>query len=233
VSHAHTWYTNQTGSFKDIKSLGANTVRVVLSSGHRWTENDAADVSQVISLGKSNRLICLLEVHDTTGYGEQGGAITPAQAAGCWEGIKSALVGHEDYINIGNEPYGNNNYSGWTTDTSAAVKKLRNAGLQHAIMVDAPNWGQDWAFVMRDNARTVASADPDHNTIFSIHRYGVFDTAAEVNNYLDTFVKNNLPIVVGEFGNNHSDGGPDEDTIMATGQPPTPRPLTTASPPPR
>ncbi|MDQ1292856.1 MAG: mannan endo,4-beta-mannosidase [Actinomycetota bacterium] len=220
VSHAHTWYTNRTGSFKDIKSLGANTVRVVLSSGHRWTKNDAADVSRVISLCTSNRLICVLEVHDTTGYGEQSGAITLAQAADYWVGIKSALVGHEDHIivNIGNEPYGNNSYSGWTADTSAAIKKLRNAGLQHAIMVDAPNWGQDWAFVMRDNAKTVASADPNHNTIFSIHMYGVFDTAAEVKSYLNTFVKNNLPIVVGEFGSNHSDGDPDEDAIMATCQ---------------
>jgi mannan endo-1,4-beta-mannosidase len=35
VSHAHTWFSDQTGAFADIKSLGANTVRVVLSSGDR------------------------------------------------------------------------------------------------------------------------------------------------------------------------------------------------------
>src|SRR5215207_8649654 len=36
TSHAHVWYQNQTSSFANIKSLGANTVRVVLSGG-RWT----------------------------------------------------------------------------------------------------------------------------------------------------------------------------------------------------
>src|SRR4051794_12672456 len=74
VNHAHTWYPSQTSSFANIKSLGANTVRVVLSSGDRWTKNSASDVANVISLCKANRLICVLEVHDTTGYGEEGAA---------------------------------------------------------------------------------------------------------------------------------------------------------------
>ncbi|WP_179201259.1 cellulase family glycosylhydrolase, partial [Streptomyces scabiei] len=121
-------------------------------------------------------------------------------------------------VNIGNEPYGNNNYAGWTADTKAAIQKLRTAGFDHTIMVDAPNWGQDWAFTMRDNAASVFAADPDANTIFSIHMYGVFDTAAEVNDYLNRFVSARLPIVVGEFGHDHSDGNPDEDAILATAQ---------------
>lgn len=110
VGHAHTWYANRTGAFKDIRSLGANTVRVVLGSGQRWTKNNASDVSRVISLCTTNRLICVLEDHDTTGYGEQSGAITLSKAADYWGELKSVLVGHEEHviINIGNEPYGNN-----------------------------------------------------------------------------------------------------------------------------
>ncbi|MFD2357466.1 cellulose binding domain-containing protein [Nonomuraea ferruginea] len=68
---------------------------------------------------------------------------------------------------------------------------------------------------MRDNARTVFDSDPDRNVIFSIHMYGVFDTAAEITAYMDAFRTAGLPLVVGEFGHNHSDGNPDEDTIMA------------------
>ncbi|WP_457659223.1 carbohydrate-binding domain-containing protein [Streptomyces anulatus] len=48
--------------------------------------------------------------------------------------------------------------------------------------------------------------------------YGVYDTAAEVQDYLNHFVDNRLPIVVGEFGDAHSDGNPDEGAIMATAQ---------------
>ncbi|MER5220011.1 glycoside hydrolase family 5 protein [Streptomyces flaveus] len=220
VNHAHTWYPDRISSLAHIKAKGANTVRVVLSSGDRWTRNDTADVANVVSQCKQNRLICVLEVHDTTGYGEQNGAVTLSRAADYWISVQSALTGQEDYVivNIGNEPYGNTNYANWTADTKAAIQKLRGAGFDHTIMVDAPNWGQDWAFTMRDNAASVFAADPDANTIFSIHMYGVFDTAAEITDYLNRFVAAKLPIVVGEFGHDHSDGNPDEDAILATAQ---------------
>jgi mannan endo-1,4-beta-mannosidase len=217
VNHAHTWYQQQTSSFANIKALGANTVRVVLASGQRWTKNDTADVANVISLCKGNRLICVLEVHDTTGYGEQSGAATLDQAVDYWLSISSALAGQEKYVivNIGNEPYGNQGYGTWAADTANAIKRLRAAGLTHTIMVDAPNWGQDWSFTMRDNAASVFAADPQRNTVFSIHMYGVFDTAAEITDYLGRFRTAKLPIVVGEFGFDHSDGNPDEDTILS------------------
>ncbi|MER5844100.1 cellulase family glycosylhydrolase [Streptomyces prasinus] len=220
VNHAHTWYADRIGSLAHIKAKGANTVRVVLSSGDRWTANDAADVANVVAQCKQNRLICVLEVHDTTGYGEQSGAVSLSRAADYWIGVRSALTGQEDHVivNIGNEPHGNTGYANWTADTKAAIQKLRNAGFDHTLMVDAPNWGQDWAFTMRDNAASVFAADPDANTVFSIHMYGVFDTAAEVSDYLGRFVSARLPIVVGEFGHDHSDGNPDEDAILAVTQ---------------
>ncbi|MGW3683467.1 cellulase family glycosylhydrolase [Streptomyces prasinus] len=220
VNHAHTWYADRIGSLAHIKAKGANTVRVVLSSGDRWTANDAADVANVVAQCKQNRLICVLEVHDTTGYGEQSGAVSLSRAADYWIGVRSALTGQEDHVivNIGNEPHGNTGYANWTADTKAAIQKLRDAGFDHTLMVDAPNWGQDWAFTMRDNAASVFAADPDANTVFSIHMYGVFDTAAEVSDYLGRFVSARLPIVVGEFGHDHSDGNPDEDAILAVTQ---------------
>ncbi|UCM91177.1 cellulase family glycosylhydrolase [Streptomyces marincola] len=220
VNHAHTWFRNETDALGHIKALGANTVRVVLSSGQRWERNDEADVSAVIDNCKRNRLICVLEVHDTTGYGEQSGAASLDQAADYWIDVQGALAGQEQYVilNIGNEPYGNSNTSGWTADTRAAIQKLRAAGFDHTIMVDAPNWGQDWSGTMRANARSVFDSDPDRNVIFSVHMYGVYDTAAEIRDYLNAFVSAGLPILVGEFGHNHSDGNPDEDTILATTQ---------------
>ncbi|MER5703323.1 cellulase family glycosylhydrolase [Micromonospora sp. NPDC002296] len=220
VNHAHTWYAQQTSSFANVKALGANTVRVVLASGDRWAKNDTADVTNVISLCKANKLICVLEVHDTTGYGEQAGAITLDRAVDYWLSISSALAGQEKYVivNIGNEPYGNQGYGTWATDSANAIKRLRAAGLTHTIMVDAPNWGQDWSFTMRDNAASVFAADPQKNTVFSIHMYGVFDTAAEITDYLGRFRTAKLPIVVGEFGFDHSDGNPDEDTILSYSQ---------------
>ncbi|UKJ65425.1 cellulase family glycosylhydrolase [Cellulosimicrobium cellulans] len=214
VNHAHAWYPSQTQSFADIRAAGANTVRVVLSGG-RYGTSSASDVSAVIERCKQNQLVCILENHDTTGYGEDGSARSLASAAQYWTSIASVLRGQERYvmINIGNEPFGNSGFQSWTTDTIAAIQTLRGAGLAHTLVVDAPNWGQDWSFTMRDNAPTVAAADG--NVVFSVHMYGVFDTGAEVRAYLDSFTSRGLPIMVGEFGDHHSDGNPDEATIMS------------------
>ncbi|SDK49529.1 cellulase family glycosylhydrolase [Nonomuraea jiangxiensis] len=219
VSHAHTWFPTQTSSFAAIKALRANTVRVVLSGG-RWPANSASDVANIVSLCRTNRLICVLENHDTTGYGEQSGAYTLDQAVTYWNSVRSALTGTEDFIviNIGNEPIGNNNAASWTSATTSAISRMRSLGFQHLLMVDAPNWGQDWQFTMRDNAQAVFNSDPQRNTVFSIHMYGVFDTAAEITAYLSAFQTAGLPLVIGEFGHDHSDGNPDEDTIMAQAQ---------------
>jgi len=223
INHPHTWFKTQTSSFANIKAAGANAVRVVLSGG-RWQPADTAtDVANVINLCKTNRLICVLENHDTTGFNEQGGAVSLDQSVNYWISVQSALTGQENYVilNIGNEPFGNGgspNSTTWPTATAAAIQRLRNAGFQHTIMVDAPNWGQDWNFVMRDNAPTVRAADPSGNVIFSVHMYGVYDTAAEVTSYINSFTSRSLALCVCEFGFNHSDGNPDEDTIMSATQ---------------
>lgn len=221
VNHAHTWYPGETQSLADIKAFGANTVRVVLSDGHRWTENGPEEVAGIVDDCKTNRLICVLEVHDTTGYGEDAEAGTLDQAADYWVGLKDVLAGQEDYviINIGNEPWGNTDPAGWTAPTTAAVQKLRDAGFAHTIMVDAPNWGQDWEGVMRANAQAVYDADTTGNLIFSIHMYSVYNTAEAVTDYLNAFVDAGLPLLIGEFGGPADQyGDPDEDTMMATAE---------------
>ncbi|MFV2197987.1 cellulase family glycosylhydrolase [Nocardiopsis sp. LOL_012] len=218
VSHAHTWYPQELDSLAGIKSLGANAVRVVLSSGDRWTENDAADVANVVAECKAHRLICVLEVHDTTGYGEESAAATLDQAVDYWLRVQEAVEGEEDYVlvNIGNEPYGNDaaTNEAWAADTSAAIDRLRGAGFEHTLVVDAPNWGQDWQGTMRQQAQGVFDSDPHANTVFSIHMYGVYEQESTVVGYLESFVDAGLPLIVGEFGHDHSDGNPDEDAIM-------------------
>lgn len=221
VNHAHTWYPGETQSLADIKATGANTVRVVLSDGYRWTKNSPTEVAGIVAQCKANRLICVLEVHDTTGYGEDSAAGTLDHAADYWISLKDVLAGQESYviINIGNEPWGNTNPAGWTAPTISAVQKLRNAGFQHTIMVDAPNWGQDWQGVMRANAQSVYDADTTGNLIFSIHMYSVYNTAQAVTDYLHAFVDAGLPILIGEFGGPADQyGDPDEDTMMATAE---------------
>lgn len=219
VNHPHNWFMEQTSSLAHIKAKGANTVRVVLSSGAFWEQNSADDVANVIALCKANELVCVLEVHDTTGYIETP-AISLGDAVDYWKSIKSVLDGEEAYviINLGNEPYGNESTEGWLDDTTAAIVEMREAGFEHMLMVDAPNWGQDWESVMLNNAADVLASDENGNTVFSIHMYGVYEDATDIENYISTFVNAGLPIVVGEFGHLHSDGDPDEDAILSVAE---------------
>ena len=222
VNHMHTWFPEQTSAFPRTKAKGANTVRVVLSNGHvpGWIKNSASDVANVINLCKQNKLVCVLEVHDTTGFGESSDAASLAQAVAYWKEIKSVLVGQEAYaiINLGNEPYGNVNASAWVNATKNAITAMRTAGFQHMLMVDAPNWGQDWEFHMRDNAQSIFNTDSLHNTVFSIHMYEIYDTAEEIEDYILHFVNAGLPLVIGEFGPRHGDGNVDEDAILRLAQ---------------
>lgn len=220
VNHPHKWYTSQTSSWANIKATGANTIRVVLSTGALWQKSTTTEITQVINLCKDNKLVCVLEVHDTTGYGSSSGAVTLSQAADYWVSVKSALQGQERYaiVNLGNEPYNSATDTAWVTQTKNAITKLRNAGISNALMADGPGWGQDPNLLMRNNASSIFNSDPQRNVIFSVHMYGVYGSSSTVSSYLNWFADNRLPLVVGEFGSQHSGVTVAVDTILATAQ---------------
>lgn len=220
INHAHTWYPDKTTkALTDIAATGANSVRVVLANGGQWTRTPGADVASIISQCKAAKLVCVLEVHDSTGFGESSAATNISNAANYWvsSDIKNAIIGQEDYVivNIANEPYGNNTSAAtYTSETSAAIKTLRNAGLTHLIMVDAPAWGQDWQNIMRDNAATIFAADSLSNTVFSVHMYEVYNNATTIQNYLTSFQAKGFALIVGEFGTENNGNNVDEASIL-------------------
>ena len=76
-------------------------------------------MSNIVNECKSNNLVCILEDHDTTGYGDTAYAADAkslSDAVQFWKSVGSAVKGQEDYvmINLGNEPDGNNTASQWT-----------------------------------------------------------------------------------------------------------------------
>ena len=223
VNHAHAWYTNRTQqALADIASVEANSVRVVLSDGQQWTRTSATEVANIIQWAKNNNLIAILEVHDVTGSGEQSSAGTLYNATSYWIDIASTLQGQEDYviINIANEPFGNGvPESSWIDGHIQAIQRIRSAGLTHTLLIDAANWGQDWQEVMLNNASTVAAADSQNNTMFSVHMYEVYQDRAKIEGYVSNFLStHNLPLIVGEFGADHYGNNVDEDSILAVAE---------------
>lgn len=220
-THPDVWYQGEWDSYGEISDLGANTIRVVLGSGQRdWGITTPDRVADIVAECKAQRVICVLEVHDTTGYGEESGAATLDEAVDFWEGMYDVLAGEEAYVlvNIGNEPIGNTDAGQWTQATVDAIERMRDIGFEHTLVVDAPNWGQDWQQVMLANAPQVFAADPDANTLFSIHMYQVYGTAQSVVDYFDAFEAMNLPLIVGEYAYTHQGENVAWETIQAEAQ---------------
>jgi mannan endo-1,4-beta-mannosidase len=215
INHSHTWYKNDSAvAIPAMAKAGANTVRIVLSNGVQWTEDSVDSVKSIISQCEQNRMIAVLEVHDATGKNEQSALLA---AANYFVKIKDALIGKEDrvIINIANEWMGDWNSANWATGYKAAIPIIRNAGLKHTILCDAGGWGQ-YGQSVKDGGKAVFDADALKNTMFAIHMYGTAGKDANtIKTNIDGVIDQNLCLIIGEFGWNHSDGDVDEATIMS------------------
>jgi mannan endo-1,4-beta-mannosidase len=225
VNYPYAWFRTQHNTAQklaDIASTCSNTVRVVLSNGEQWTRTSGEEIAAIIAAAKANNLVTMLEIHDSTGYGDVNSnsapnAANPQTAVDYWlsEDIRAAINGEEGFvlINIANEAFGNfataqQDRTQWVNFYTGAIQELRTAGLTHTLVVDAPNWGQDWSNSMRDgtSAQTVFDADVNKNVIFSVHMYQVYNTATKVQTYLQAFVDKSLPLIIGEFAADHGEG---------------------------
>ena len=186
VNYPYTWFQsrNTQQDLAAIAATGANTVRIVLSTGGQWARVNGPQVTQLIQWCKDLRMIAVLEVHDSTGWSEQASAVPISNATAYWPSsdIRAAINGQENFviINIANEPFGNNTTANYTPDTITAIQALRSAGLTHNIMIDAANWGQDWSNTMRTNAMQLWNADTLRNLTFSVHMYEVYQSLSTV-----------------------------------------------------
>lgn len=223
VNYPYAWYStrNTQQDFNAIAAAGANAVRIVMATGARWTRTNGSTLSSLIGWAKAARLVAVVEVHDMTGYSEQSGSVPLSNATSYWtnQEIVNALRGQEAFvvINVANEPNGNNTSDTWASSHVTAVQALRNAELGHTLMVDAPNWGQDWTNAMRDGGgAAIWDADTEKNLVFSVHMYDVYSEGSTVSAYFNNFLSRySAPLVVGEFASDHgSSGNVDEAAIM-------------------
>lgn len=222
VNVPHAWLPQHTmRSLSDISATGANTVRIVLSDGTRWRRTPPREVARLIAAAKRRRMIVMLEVHDTTGWGLAPEASHLGATLPYWFDLRDVLRGQEDHVlvNFGNEPMAGATTPGmWLEAHRTAIAALRAAGLRHTLVVDAPDYGQDSSNTMRTLAPTLFEADPQRNLIFSVHMYQTYGAPEPIRAYFDAFQAARLPFIVGEFGMDHQGEPVDEDTIFALSQ---------------
>lgn len=214
INHPYSWFKDQLETaIPAIAGTGANSVRVVLSDGQQWTKDPIEDVEKIVELCKDNKMICILEVHDNTGFDEVDRLLNTVDY---WVEMKPVLDDNKEYVilNISNEWVGEWDAETWYQGYSQAIKKLREADIENTIMIDAAGWGQ-YAEPIGKYGKTLLEEDPDRNIVFSVHMYGTAGKSPRViQQNLKYATNNDLCVVVGEFGYNHSDGDVDEEFIM-------------------
>ena len=221
VNHGHAWFAGKAENDESIlettlsalEELGCNTVRVVLADGEQWTKTSLEELEMVIESCKAHNLVAVLEVHDATCKSETNSLLEAAQF---FVDAKDVLIGQEDYviINIANEWGGYNQFATWRKGYCKVIPMLREAGLAHTIMVDAPSGGQQ-AIAIEKGGTEVFESDPLENVMFAVHMYGTAGGSAEkIKNNLKYATDMGFCVCVGEFGHNHSDGDIDEAYVM-------------------
>ncbi|MDR0197571.1 MAG: glycoside hydrolase family 5 protein [Oscillospiraceae bacterium] len=215
VNHSHTWFKDKLDTaLGAIAATGANTVRIVLSNGERWNKDEAADVRRVTEKCAELEMIAVLEVHDATGSND---AEDLMKAVDYWIEIKDVLIGNEAYVivNVANEWYGDRNGEDWRDGYIEAITRLRGAGIKNTIIVDAAGWGQ-YPKSIHDFGREVFDSDKLRNTVFSIHMYeyaGKNEKTVKVN--IDRALDIGVPVIIGEFGQRHTNGKVAFETILS------------------
>ncbi len=214
INHPHSWFKDKDDiALAAIAETGANCVRIVCGDGQQYARDSAETLSRLVERCKALEMIAILEVHDITGKDELSAL---EKTVDYWIEVKDALIGNEAYVllNIANEWVGTWDSDIWTQGYTAAIPRLREAGIKNTIIVDAAGWGQ-YAKSISDGGEEVFAADPLQNTMFSIHMYGSAGKNDRViRQNLARVTEKGLCVIVGEFGYNHSDGDVDEAFIM-------------------
>lgn len=214
INHSHCWYKDYDETALDaIRASGANCVRIVLSDGERWDKDTPEDLLNVIEAARERELISIVEVHDGTGSDE---IESLQRITDFWIEMADVLKGSENYciLNIANEWVGSWDNDLWKQGYEQAIPQIREAGIENVLMVDSAGWGQ-YGRSLRTSGYDVFMADSKHNTMFSVHMYGMsgrFEWLIRYN--LEGATSQNLCVCVGEFGYKHTDGDVKEDYLM-------------------
>lgn len=201
------FWLDRTGrsSFSEIAKTGANTVRIVWS-----IEGKADELDAVLKNAFKQKLFPIIELHDATGDWSKLDLLIDYWTR---PEIAATIAKHQRYtiVNIGNEVGDKVPLTQYREGYIRAIKRLREVGYRVPLMIDAPEWGKDIA-TLRAAGPALIQADPLHNILLSVHMWWPkmwgYD-AERVRAELQQSVAENLPLIIGEFGDrwDDSEGG--------------------------
>ena len=203
MNSPHAWFGRDAlNALPSIAGLGFNAIRVV------WTVDlPVYELEIVLNNVLQNKMIPILEFHDLTGRSDPSEFLRFIDTM--ISRYASLLEGKEDRVilNIANEWGGNLlSHETWRDSYQEAVRRLRGAGIDHLLIIDAAGWGQDPNSILR-YGKDIYEADPLQNVAFSIHTYekwrSKYSRKYSIAENFEKFQQSGLAVIVGEFAHLH------------------------------
>jgi mannan endo-1,4-beta-mannosidase len=205
INHPVAWFqANAIDWMEQIATTGANSVRIVWET----TRGDPAIVRASIERAVELGMVPMVELHDVTGGSDVN---QPAQMAQYYvDEMRDILLEFEPYllVNIANE-WGawESTAEEWVQAYRPAISILRDAGINHTLVIDANDNGQRGATIVAEGAGLL-EADPQHNLLFSTHMYQAYTNPQSIRDVMRAAQRDDVPLIVGEFGFQHGEPTP-------------------------
>jgi mannan endo-1,4-beta-mannosidase len=201
INNPHIWFDSDAyNAIPDLaNSKRVNCVRVV------WTRSGSATrLDQILTQYENYKIVPMVELHDGTGSDNAADLNANAQ---WYANNKWVFINHQRtvLINIGNEWSNNASDTQWRDAYKTAITTIRNAGIVTTLVCDGPGYGQKTSGAL-NYGQELLNYDPQHNLLFSIHMYVLYNNSNDIYNAFANFSSHNLPMVVGEFGWNYNNG---------------------------
>ena len=198
INHMTLW-TDISGALScpEIAKTGANIIRL------QWLTTGTADqLDTAITNCRAAKMVVMPELHDATGDWSKLSSLVDYWVR---PDVVAVLQKHQEYIliNIGNEVGQTVSDADYISGYTTAATRMRTAGIHVPLVIDAASYGQN-INGLQANGPTLIQNDPDHNLMFSVHMWWPYmwgHTDQEVIDEINQSVAMNLPLVIGEFGN--------------------------------
>lgn len=200
INHPVAWFQDNALEWLDeIATTGANSVRLVWETTRGSPQILRASIERSVELG----MVPMVELHDITG---SQNVDDPERMAQYYvDELLDILREFEPYllVNIANE-WGAFQTSDdtWVQAYRQAIDVLRDAGINHTLVIDANDYGQRGSTIVTRGAELL-DYDPQHNILFSTHMYQSYENPQTILDVLRNAQMQSLPLIVGEFGFQH------------------------------
>lgn len=243
VNNANGWYdtcAQYSGleALDDIAATGANAVRLgwafdSIDPGgptegppeQRVIGTNAALLAESLRRAVDFELVPIVTFNDSTGQTDAAWAEKMADKITTPKYLR-VFKAYEPYLLLGIANELNVPFEQYAPAYTTAIRKIRSRGYNGTLVITANEWGQGCEALLAF-APLLIARDPAHNLVFDLHVYTYvhYHQASAPNRFaggeperiagcLDDIAQLSVPLLIGEFGQDHSSGPVAWETIV-------------------